>query len=172
MSYLPSLSLNEALEFCLYISYKTIVRLNLLAQAAAETEKDYHGQTKNAVPINAKSIKESQSTDTIDGNNLIDCSSIPPISASMEVVRKSLGFFSKFDKFRCKWQPLNKKKTTHALALKSKTGLAQLWFISITKYAGLIIGKYDGWTIKIKLSEENYTKLKRRLIQYGILSFV
>lgn len=32
---------------------------------------------------------------------------------------------------------------TYTLALKDEAGLARLWFISITKYADLLIGKYD-----------------------------
>ena len=49
ISYLPAPPLNKTLEFCLYISYKTIIGLNLLAQTAIETENDYHSQTQNAV---------------------------------------------------------------------------------------------------------------------------
>ena len=50
--------LNKGLESCLYTSYETVAELNSLAQTAAETEKDYHGQTVNAVSVNATLIKE------------------------------------------------------------------------------------------------------------------
>lgn len=172
MSCLPAPPLNEGLESCLYTSYETVAGLNSLAQAAAETEKDYHGRTENAVPVDATSIEESQSTDTMDGDNSKDRPSTSPVLAGMEVVRKSSGFFSKFDWSRCEWRPLNKRKTTHALALKGEAGLARLWFIGTTEYAGLTISEFDSWTMRIRLSEEDYTELKRRLIQHGVLSSV
>ena len=144
MSCLSAPPLNKGHESCLYISYETIARLNSLAQAATETEKDYHGWTENAVPVDTTSIEESQSTDTMDGDNSKDCLSTSPVLAGIEVVRKSSGFFSKFDWSRCEWRPLNKRKTTHALALKGKAGLARLWFIGTTEYAGLTISEFDG----------------------------
>ena len=58
---------------------------------------------------------------------------------------------------------------THVLALKDKAGLARFWFIGTTEYAGLTIGEFDGWTMRIKLFKEDYIELKRRLIQHGIL---
>ena len=67
MSCLPAPPLNEGLESWLYTSYKTVAKLNLLAQVAAKMEKDYYSQTKNAVPVNATLIKESQSTNTMMG---------------------------------------------------------------------------------------------------------
>ena len=97
ISCLPAPPLNKSLESCLYTSYKTIAGLNSLAQAVAKTEKDYYSQTENVVPVDATSIKESQSTDTMDGDNSTDCPNISPVLAGMEVVRKSSGFFSKFD---------------------------------------------------------------------------
>ena len=171
-SYLPAPPLNEDLESCLYTSYETIVGLNLLAQATAETERDYHGQTENTVLVNATSIKKSQSTNTMDGDNLTDYPSISPVLGGMEVVQKSSGFFSKFDWFRCEWRPLNKRKTTHSLGLKGAAGLVRLWFISTTEYTSLTIDKFDGLTIKIRLFKEDYTELKKRLIQHCILLFV
>ena len=120
-------------------------------------------------PIDATSIKESQPTNTMDRGNSTDRPSISLVLAGIEVVRKSSGFFSKFDWSRCEWRPLNKRKTTHALALKNEAGLAWLRFISTTEYTSLTIGKFVSWTMRIRLSKENYTELKRRLIQYGIL---
>ena len=172
ISCLPIPPLNKVLKSCLYTSHETITRPNSLAQTAAETKKDYYGQTKNAVPIDVTPIKESQSTNTMDGDNLTNCLRTSSILAGMEVVRKSLGFFSKFDWSKCEWRLLNKRKTMHALALKGEAGLGWLWFIGTIEYAGLTISKFDGWTIKIRLSEEDYTELKRRLIQHGILLFV
>ena len=143
MSCLPAPPLKEGLEFYLYTSYKTVAGLNSLAQTAAKTEKDYHSQTENAIPVDATSIEESQSTNTMNGDNLIDCPSTSSILANMEVVRKSSEFFSKFNWSRYEWRPLNKRKTTHALALKCEAGLAWLWFIGTTEYAGLTISEFD-----------------------------
>ena len=56
---LPAPPLNKGLEFFLYTSYETVARLNSLAQVAAETEKDYHGQTENVVSVDVTLIKES-----------------------------------------------------------------------------------------------------------------
>ena len=97
MSCLSTPPLNLGLKSCLYTSYKIVARLNSLAQAAAETEKNYHGQIENAVPVDATLIEESQSTNTIDRDNSTDYASTSPVLAGMEVVRKSSGFFSKFD---------------------------------------------------------------------------
>lgn len=171
-SCLPTPPLDEVLESCLYTAYETAAGLNSSARAAVKMEEDHHGRTKNAVPVDATSIKASQSTDTIDGDNSTDRSCTPPILAGMEVVRKISGFFSNFDWSRCEWRLLNKKKTTHALALKGEAGLAQLFFIGKTEYAGLLIGNYDGWTMKIRLFEEDYKELKRRVIQHSVLSSV
>ncbi|MCJ1346779.1 hypothetical protein MMC31_004997 [Peltigera leucophlebia] len=121
---LPASPLEEVLEFYLYTACETTAGLNLSAQTAAETEEDHHDQTENAVPVDATSIKASQSTDTMNGDNLTDCPCTPLVLAGMDVVQKSSGFFSNFDWFRCEWRPLNKKKTTHALALKGEAGLA------------------------------------------------
>ncbi|MCJ1348827.1 hypothetical protein MMC31_007060 [Peltigera leucophlebia] len=171
-SWLLAPPLDELLESCLYTACKTAAGLNSSAQAAAETEDNHHGRTENVVPVDATSIKASQSTNTMDGDNLTDHLYTLPVLAGMEIVRKSSGFFSNFDWTRCEWRLLNKKKTTHALALKGEAGLAQLFFIGTTKYAGLLIGDYDGWTMKIRLSEEDYKELKRKLIQHGVLSSV
>lgn len=118
--------MNKALESYLYISYETVAGLNLLAQIAAEMEKDYHNQTENAVSVNATLIKKSQSINSMDGDNSTDRLSIPHVLASIEVVRKSSRFFSKFDWSRCEWLPLNKKKTMYTLVLKGKAGVAWL----------------------------------------------
>lgn len=168
MSSLPDPPLDEVLEACSYNSCENAARLMSLAQAVAETNEDHHVQTENAVPI----VEESQSTDTIYGDSSIDRPSTPPVLAGMEVVRKSSGFFLNFDWSRCEWRPLNKRKTTHALALKGEAGLARLWFIGTTEYAGLSISQYGNWTMRIRLSEADYKELKRRLIQHGVLSSV
>ena len=94
---LPVLSLDEALESSLYKSYETIAGLNSLAQTAAEMEKNYYSQTENAIPIDVILIKELESTNTIDGDNLTDCPNISPFLAGIKIVRKSSRFFSKFD---------------------------------------------------------------------------
>ncbi len=62
------------------------------------------------------------------------------------------------------------KKTTHALTLKSDVGVARLWFIGMTEFAGLTISSYGGWTMKIRLPETEHLELKKRLIQHGVLT--
>ena len=57
----------------------------------------------------------------------------------------------------------------YVLALKSDASIAWLWFICMTKFAGLIISLYKGWTMIIRLSEIDHPKLKKRLIQHKIL---
>lgn len=69
----------------------------MLAQAVAEIEKNYYGQTEIIISVDAILIKDSESTNSIDEDNLIDCLSTPPVLADMEVVWKSLLFFSNFD---------------------------------------------------------------------------
>lgn len=59
---------------------------------------------------------------------------------------------------------LEQKENNARIMLKGEAGLAWLWFIGTTKYTSLTIGKYNGWTIKIRLSKENYTELKKKLI--------
>ena len=58
---------------------------------------------------------------------------------------------------------------THALALKGDVGVALLWFIGTTEFAGLTISSYEGWTMKIRLPETDHLELKKRLIQHGVL---
>lgn len=171
-SSLPDPPLDEVVEACPYNSCENAATLISLAQAAAGTDEDHHVKTENAVPIDATLIRESQSTDTMDGDSSSDRPSTPPVQTGMEVVRKSSGFYLNFDWSRCEWRPLNKRKTTHALALKGEAGLARLWFIGTTEYAGLLLSQYGNWTMKIRLSEADHKELKRRLIQHGVLSSV
>ncbi len=65
---------------------------------------------------------------------------------------------------------MNKKKTKHALALQGDAGVARLWFIGMTEFAGLTISSYGDWTMKIRLPETDHLELKRRLIQHGVLA--
>ena len=58
----------------------------------------------------------------------------------------------------------------YALALKGNAGIAWLWFIDMTEFAGLTISSYRGWIIKIRLFEMDYLKLKKRPIQHGVLA--
>lgn len=141
-SSLPDRPLDKFIKACLYNSCKNAATLISLAQAAAETNEDQYVKTENAVPINTTLIRESQFTNTMDGDSLSDRPSTPFVQTDIEVVQKSSGFYLNFDWSRCEWRPLNKRKTTHALALKGEAGLAWLWFIGTTEYAGLWLSQY------------------------------
>lgn len=71
-SSLPDPPLDKVVEACLYNSCKNATTLILLAKAVAGTDEDHHVKTENAVPIDATLIRESQSTDTMDGDSLSD----------------------------------------------------------------------------------------------------
>ncbi len=71
----------------------------------------------------------------MDGDGLSHRPSIPLNLTGIGVVQTSLGFHLNFDWLNCEWQLLNKKKTTHVLALKGNAGIARLWFIGMTKFA-------------------------------------
>lgn len=118
---LPSLLLNEVVKACLYNFCKNAAKLILLVEVVVEIDENYYMLTEIAVFINAILIKESQSTNTIDENNLSDCLSTLFVLASIKIIWKSLGFYLNFNWFKYEWQPLNKRKIIHKLALKDET---------------------------------------------------
>ncbi len=115
-------------------------------------------------------VTQSQSLDTVDGDGLSHPLNTPLNLTDMEFVMTSSGFHLNFDWSNCEWRPLNKKQITHVLTFKGDAGVAWLWFIGMTEFAGLTISSYGGWIMKIRLPETDHLELKRRLIQYGVLA--
>lgn len=76
---LLDLPLDKVVKTYPYNSCKNVATLILLAQVAAGTDDNHHVKTKNAVSIDVTLIRESQSTNTMDGDSSSNRLSTPSL---------------------------------------------------------------------------------------------